>query len=96
MITGIFNDIREEGPYQVVDMKVTSNAETKFAMGHELTEVSHSATTTCAFTQSLFKILMWSLVHGSPRHWHEHYECQDYSELEVPIHGILASTFTSM
>ena len=33
MIAGGFDDISEEGSYEFANMKATSNAETKFAMG---------------------------------------------------------------
>ena len=85
MIAGGFDDISEEGSYEFANMKATSNAETEFAMGREPTEMSRPATTTRAgvsfeFTQSLFTILIWSLVHGSPRYWRAHcHECQDCS-----------------
>lgn len=45
MIAGGFDDISEEGSYKFENMKATSNAETEFAMGHELTEMSWPATT---------------------------------------------------
>ena len=45
MIAGSFDNISEEGSYEFVNMKATSNAETEFAMGCESTEMSHPATT---------------------------------------------------
>ena len=48
MIAGGFDNISEEGSYQFANMKETSNAETKFAMGHEPTEMARPATTSCA------------------------------------------------
>ena len=48
MISGGFDDISEEGSYEFANMKAASNAETKFAMGREPTEMSHPATTSRA------------------------------------------------
>ena len=48
MIAGGFDDISEEGSYEFANMKVTSNAETEFAMGREPTEMSCPATTSRA------------------------------------------------
>jgi len=45
MVAGGFDDISEEGSYEFANMKVTSNAETEFAMGCEPTETSHPAMT---------------------------------------------------
>ncbi|KAI6011330.1 hypothetical protein PISMIDRAFT_9062 [Pisolithus microcarpus 441] len=46
MIAGGFDDISEEGSSKFTNVKATSNAETKFAMGCECTEMSRPATTT--------------------------------------------------
>ena len=56
MIAGSFNNISEEGSYEFANMKATSNAETEFAMGRELTEMSHPATTSHAGVN----YLIWS------------------------------------
>ena len=48
MIAGGFDDISKKGSYQFANMKETSNAETEFAMGHELTEMARPATTSRA------------------------------------------------
>ena len=48
MITGGFDNISEEGSYEFANMRATSNAETEFAMGRELTEMSRPATTSHA------------------------------------------------
>ena len=56
MIAGGFNDISKEGSYKFANMKATSNAETKFAMGREPTEMSRPATTSCAGVS----YLIWS------------------------------------
>ena len=48
MIAGSFDDISEEGSYKFANMKLTNNAGTEFAMGHEPTEMSRPATTSHA------------------------------------------------
>ena len=45
MIAGSFDDISKEGSYEFANMKETSNAETKFAMGREPTEMPCPAMT---------------------------------------------------
>jgi 3-oxoacyl-(acyl-carrier-protein) synthase len=42
MIAGGFDDISEEGSYELANMQATSNAETEFAVGREPIEMSHS------------------------------------------------------
>lgn len=40
MLAGGFDDLSEEGSYEFVNMKATSNAETELAMGRERRDVS--------------------------------------------------------
>ena len=77
MIAGSFNDISKEESYKFVNMKVTRNAETEFAMGHEPTEMSCPATTSHAGG----KLLDMGSSSYSQRcigYWCPyHYECED-------------------
>lgn len=49
MISGSFDDISEEGSFEITIMKATINAKTEFTMGHKPTEVSQPVTTTHAW-----------------------------------------------
>lgn len=40
MTSGGFDDISEEGSFEIANMKATSNAKTEFAIGRKLTETS--------------------------------------------------------
>ena len=53
MLAGGFDDLSEEGSYEFANMKVTSNAETEFAIEREPVEISRPATI-IRFGASLF------------------------------------------
>jgi len=53
MVTGGFNDLREEGSYEFSNMKVSSKSETELAMGHEPMEMLRPTTTTRAGVRPL-------------------------------------------
>ena len=81
MITGSFDDISEEGPYEFTNMKATSNAKTEFPMGREPTERSRLATT----SRAGFMEAQGTGVHIVIR-------TKAALELGAPIPGILAFT----
>ena len=62
MITGGFDNISEEGSYEFANLKATSNTETEFAMGRELTEMSRPTTTSRAGVSYLCPFWMWLIV----------------------------------
>jgi len=77
MIAGGVDDISEEGSYEFANMKATSNAETEFAMGRELTEMSRPATT---FRSGLLTLgsSYYSHVSHMVGYWCPYrYECED-------------------
>ena len=84
MIAGGFDDISEEGSYEFVNMKATSNAETEFAMGREPTEMSRPATTSCA-----------GFMEAQGTGVHIVMSAKTALELGAPIRGVLAFTSTS-
>ena len=80
MIAGGFDDISEEGSYEFMNMKATSNTETEFAMGREPTEMSHPAITSLA---GFMEAQGTSVCIVSTK---------TALKLGAPIHGVLAFT----
>jgi len=59
MIAGGFDDMSKKGSFKFMNMKVTSNMQTEFAMGREPMEMSHLTMT----THSEVCIILLSLDH---------------------------------